>query len=283
MRERSLVAFTLLAQTAVGMFCTVAGVWWVTGGETGMAPGSASPDLAPLVAVGPLVVVAAAVSLLHLGTPRNAWRALANLKRSWLSREILFLGLFGVGWIAVVAAGLATEAEGGAAVFRVLAAVVAVLGVGLLYSMSRVYRLRTVPAWDTPLTPVSFFLTAGSLGGPAAALAIAVATGTSGASRADLLLAAACLAVELALEPAWRAHRSRAAARVDPGLYPARTAGLAGPTLRPTFLLIALACSLSAVAGVGRSALIAAALVGSLAAAVLGRAAFYASYARRGL
>jgi DMSO reductase anchor subunit len=39
-----------------------------------------------------------------------------------------------------------------------------VLGIGLIYSMTRVYRLNAVPAWNTWRTPVAFFLSAAVLG-----------------------------------------------------------------------------------------------------------------------
>lgn len=38
--------------------------------------------------------IAAALSMFHLGKPFRAWRALLNIKKSWLSREILFFSLF---------------------------------------------------------------------------------------------------------------------------------------------------------------------------------------------
>ncbi len=40
----------------------------------------------------------------------------------------------------------------------------AILGFGLVYSMSRVYLLRAVPAWNTWRTPATFFLSATTLG-----------------------------------------------------------------------------------------------------------------------
>jgi Fe-S-cluster-containing dehydrogenase component len=40
--------------------------------------------------------VASLLSLMHLGKPFRAWRAILNLKKSWLSREILFFGLFSI-------------------------------------------------------------------------------------------------------------------------------------------------------------------------------------------
>jgi anaerobic dimethyl sulfoxide reductase subunit C (anchor subunit) len=45
-----------------------------------------------------------------------------------------------------------------------VAILAALVGLALVFSMSNVYMLRTVPAWDTPLTPVSFFTTTFLLG-----------------------------------------------------------------------------------------------------------------------
>jgi DMSO reductase anchor subunit len=53
----------------------------------------------------------------------------------------------------------------------------ALVGAILIYAMSRVYRLRTVPAWDTWRTPARFFLAAVVLGGLAAALVLTTLAG----------------------------------------------------------------------------------------------------------
>ena len=45
-----------------------------------------------------------------------------------------------------------------------IALIVAVIGIALVVSMSMVYRLFSVPAWNTLATPVTFFLTAFLLG-----------------------------------------------------------------------------------------------------------------------
>ncbi len=282
MGERSLVAFSLLAQAAVGMFCALAGVGWIPGAAS--AP--RGPSVAALLVVGLLAVAAASVSLLHLGSPRNAWRSLANLETSWLSREILFLALFVGGWGAVVATrsfGVGGGAEASPGVVSALTAFAAVTGVGLVYAMSRVYRIRTVPAWDTPLTTAAFFLTSGSLGGLAAGLAVGSATGAGSTPRGLVLLAAACLAMELALEPAWRSVRRRAFAEVDAGLNQVRADASRAGALRPALLVIALALSVTGLAGWGGVGALAAALAAAGGAAIAGRATFYRSRARRGL
>ena len=45
-------------------------------------------------------VIAFIISFSHLGNPRNVIFALANIKNSWLSREILFLAVF-IGIMAI--------------------------------------------------------------------------------------------------------------------------------------------------------------------------------------
>jgi anaerobic dimethyl sulfoxide reductase subunit C len=272
MRERSLVGFTLLAQTAVGLFWALAAV----------GPHTSTP----LLLVVALAAAAAGTSLLHLGSPGRAWRALGNLRASWLSREILFLALFSLGAALLLGAawlGLPSSAPRAA-----LAAATGTAGAGLVYSMARVYRLRTVPAWDTPLTTTSFFLTAASLGGLAAGTILALEATALGltegaaaaAARLPVLLALVAIALELALEPTWGRARLRAS-RLDPGL----TAAPDPPAVRtwPRVPLLSLAIILAGAAVIAapivpmgsQAAALILALVSATGAEILGRSAFY--------
>ena len=52
-----------------------------------------------LYAIGPIMIVALAVSLAHLGNPLHAIYTCENFGRSWLSREIVFGVAFAVGAI----------------------------------------------------------------------------------------------------------------------------------------------------------------------------------------
>jgi anaerobic dimethyl sulfoxide reductase subunit C len=295
-RERSLVAFTLLAQMAVGLFWALTGAWWLLGDGAGMggAIGAEGAGLrGPLLAVGALVGAAALASLLHLGTPRNAWRALGNLRTSWLSREILLLTLFAGGWAVV--AGMHRVGAGPASARLGLAAVVSVAGAGLVYSMARVYRIRTVPAWDTWLTTASFFLTTGHLGALAAGLAVRLALGPTPAVQLLALLAAIALAAELWLESGWLARRRMASARVETALHFATAASAAATAAagdlavaaRATTRILALALTLGVALGVagegGHPVMVGLALAAALAAGAAGRVAFYGSYARSGV
>lgn len=136
--EMPLVAFTLLVQMAVGAFWTAQ---WVTD----------SIPLIPYLFIGACLGLGAFFSFAHLGAKRNAWRAPFHLTKSWLSREILLFGLFGAGWLAGF-------------VMPEIKWVTSLLGVGLIFSMAQVYRLHTMPAWDTWRTTAGFFITSVLLG-----------------------------------------------------------------------------------------------------------------------
>jgi len=261
--ERPLVAFTLLAQTAVGAFVTLGALDLWAGGLTGHASRHALTD-GVLLAIGPVMAAALLASLLHLGTPGAAWRALANLRTSWLSREILLALLFtGTGALFAV---LRATGAGPAEARGALAAVAALCGVALVYAMSAVYRVRTVPSWDRPLTTVSFFATALLLGTLAVGTGLVLLPGVPdvllvGPLHALALAAAAGFGAELAVPGGGAAHGAR------------RLLLLAGLSLCVAFLLTA-----------GRAtALLVAAFALALAAEVLGRYLFYVDGLRREL
>ena len=105
--EWSLLAFSLLVAVSVG---------W----SLGAVFGGAKLDATWLAVLG---LAAGAVAAAHLGRPARAWRAASNLRRSWVSREVVLFGVFLVSGIStdllslgvaalvfVVASGLATVA-----------------------------------------------------------------------------------------------------------------------------------------------------------------------------
>jgi anaerobic dimethyl sulfoxide reductase subunit C (anchor subunit) len=115
-----------------------------------------------LLVIGLLMIASLAISLYHLGSPSNAWRALANLSSSWLSREILFALLFSffLGMFTI----LRLFDLGHGALRAGLVAITAMSGLALVYCMARLYMLRTVPAWNSRLTLLAFFTTTFLLG-----------------------------------------------------------------------------------------------------------------------
>jgi len=167
-REWALILFTILTQMAVGAFIAMGVVHFFVMRKAGLEEADRMHDRA-LLAIGPVLVLGTIASLFHLGTPLNAYRAIGNLGSSWLSREILFNLLF------IVTGGLFAVMQwrklSTFAIRNIIAWVAAIFGLVLVYSMSQVYVVRTVPVWNSIATPISFFTTTFLLG--------AVAIGTA--------------------------------------------------------------------------------------------------------
>ena len=155
--EIPLIIFTLLGQFAAGGYWVMSILFPPFWAFTGRIPPSLR--LIPFLMVGLNLGLALAASFAHLGTKRNAWRALTHLSHSWLSREILFAGLFGLGWFVSAGETLLL----GRTTLEVMG-VTSALGLGLVQSMAQVYRLRSAPGWDSPRTSAGFLVTAVLMG-----------------------------------------------------------------------------------------------------------------------
>jgi DMSO reductase anchor subunit len=293
-REWSLVAFTLLGQTAVGAFWLTA-VPLAFAGRSAADLGGLSLGFAVYGGIAGLLGIAAASSFFHLGRPWRAAHALKNLGSSWLSREIfgelvfLFLtaGLALIEWIR-------PGGTGRAGVLRAAVLVTGASGLLFLYGMIRLYMLRTVPAWRDAHTPVSFLVTSLLLGALASALFLRL-TGSSlegvgfPTIRSLALIAfagmVAGLAVSVFLTP-------------QVGIFGARIATLLAPPKRKIVPFVVARGLLLAVSGSAIlmysarlkiapdatvSPLLWLAVAGGLAAELAGRRLFYALYSRVGI
>ncbi len=286
-REWPLIVFTLLAQTGVGFFLAFTLPIVLAADRPGARPAL----LRSLALVVAFLAGAAALSLFHLGNPVNAWRTVGNLTDSWLSREIFFLllstglltGLFVLEWARLGSRTLAAGA----------AAAAALAGVALVLSMASIYRLEAVPAWDTVMTPFSFFMTTAIVG--ALGAGVALSSGglrfgegahplAGGMAQAALVLVVVNLAVVFLFDPNF-------------GILSAG-AGIAAPS--PGYRAIFLArMILLAVAGLGAFLVLSRggtsvsgpavrvpamlALAAGLASEGLGRFLFYALFRKAGL
>ena len=102
-----------------------------------------------------LVAAGLASSTLHLANPKNAWRAFARFRTSWLSREAVFAVLFmgsALAYIGAVALDLAD-------LRRPAAVAVVVFAWTVLYCTAMIYAsLKPIRMWHTRLTPLSYVL-----------------------------------------------------------------------------------------------------------------------------
>jgi anaerobic dimethyl sulfoxide reductase subunit C (anchor subunit) len=167
-RDWALITFTILVQMSVGSFWVLGVAHFFAARKYGTDEADRLSDRA-LLALVPVIALAFIASLLHLGNPFNAYRAVTNLGSSWLSREIFFGVIFAV--LAFVYAFLQWRKIGPLVLRNVIAWLAALDGLVLLFSMSNVYMLQAQPSWNSWATPVSFFATAFLLG----ALAMGVA------------------------------------------------------------------------------------------------------------
>jgi anaerobic dimethyl sulfoxide reductase subunit C len=160
-RDWALITFTILVQMSVGSM-------WVLGIAHYFAARKYSAEEADrlsdraLFALVPVIALAFIASLIHLGNPFHAYRAVTNLGSSWLSREIFFGVVFAV--LAFVFAFLQWRKIGSLVLRNVVGWLAALDGLVLVFSMANVYMLPTQPAWNSWATPVSFFATTFLLG-----------------------------------------------------------------------------------------------------------------------
>lgn len=101
---------------------------------------------------GGLAVAGLLASTFHLGHPERAWRALSQWRSSWLSREgiaaILTLCLFGFYALYWMLIGVRLE---------VLGLLVSFGAAATVFATSMIYaQLKTVPQWQSPLTPLVY-------------------------------------------------------------------------------------------------------------------------------
>jgi DMSO reductase anchor subunit len=116
------------------------------------------------------------ISILHLGRPAYAWRALKMWRRSWLSREVLLFGLFFCALIALTTATWlsALHIFFVPVVLAFLKVLTPALGVAGILASAYIYLVPARPAWNTPHTPADFLLSSALLGSAAAPLLIGI-------------------------------------------------------------------------------------------------------------
>jgi len=287
LKEWPLVAFTIAGQMAVGVFL-LAGIPLVMFFRPPANAATLGTGLSVLALVFVLLAAAALVSFFHLHHPFRARYVLSNLRTSWLSREIFFeLGFMGLVALAMV---LVWTGSTGGSLFKGVMAAAGLAGILFLVSMSKLYMLPTVPAWNQVYTPFIFFLTSLSLG--ALATGLIMGTGEWGAFPAGpfLILAFLSIAAEVAIaffiSPGQGVFGGRPSPSLRPpaetprSLHPARLAFLiAGLVLTGAALM---AGNSRADHDPARDVLLVAALALVLAGQVTGRFLFYGLLTRPG-
>lgn len=172
-------------------FTTASGLGYGLAAVLGLGlldPSATATKIAHFLALA-MIATGLSSSVLHLGNPQRAWRALSQWRSSWLSREgvlaiVTFLPLTVSAWASIFDGRYI-------AVAGILGAVLAGVTV---YCTAMIYAsLRSVQAWHTPLTPLGYLLFSAAGGLVLASFFAAVGGGTARllASGAILFLVAA--------------------------------------------------------------------------------------------
>lgn len=114
------------------------------------------------IASAVLSVIGVVASLAHLGQPLSALNSLANFGSSWLSREVLFAGVF-MG-IAVLYALAQYYKQDNLSLNTILRWAGSVVGIITVFSMGKLYTMTSVPVWHGMNTFVDFYATTIAVG-----------------------------------------------------------------------------------------------------------------------
>lgn len=151
MENFSLVLFTVFLQSAVGLMLITA-VWSFADNE------HTTQLRLPIIVSAALVTIGGLASITHLGQPLRAFNSLRMIGSSPISNEILATGLFAVIVFSLLAIYSLSKPK--IENVRKILIVSTISGIALIAAISTVYQIETVPAWNTPLTTISMFMTA---------------------------------------------------------------------------------------------------------------------------
>jgi len=154
--EWPLLVFTLLSQAGVGIFW-VSRIFFIRSirNNTGKYKGVVKTSLWMSFV---LIMSSAFFSLFHLGRPERAYLAVSHIFSSRLSQEIFWLIWVGAG-TALLLLRIYGKIPGRKLRF-ILEIFTGAGGIMLIWTMSRLYMIPTVPVWNTAATLSAFYLTA---------------------------------------------------------------------------------------------------------------------------
>jgi anaerobic dimethyl sulfoxide reductase subunit C (anchor subunit) len=153
MMEWPLVVFTVAIQLSCGLAMAAAFADFRASRPVMMRPAG--------MAVFPVSALGLLTSLLHLGRPLSAFKAIRNLAGSRLSLEVVLTILF-VGVALIYSNAWRKDIRQGRAALGIAAGI---LGLGSVISSSLIYMLPSRPVWNSGWVPVSFLGTVLLLGG----------------------------------------------------------------------------------------------------------------------
>lgn len=161
-----LVVMLVLTQMSVGAFLLND---WVTRGATPHGWGTSQSPWITVIATLGFGILGALASVLHLGRPWLAYRAVLGWRTSWLSREVIAFGLFATSALIHAGALLYERWAGSSAAIGswLTSCVVVASGLLALFCSTMIYASTRRVFWNVGYTGAKFGLTALVLGASA--------------------------------------------------------------------------------------------------------------------
>jgi DMSO reductase anchor subunit len=172
----SIIVFTVLSGAGYGLWFLL-GVGLLTGwpqcdpmSESAHVPTCVHPGVIAYSLTGfVLVSIGLCASVVHLGRPERAWRALSQWRSSWLSREGIAALLAYIPAVALIACELlmrpslhdeaAADAGIPSALFRAAGALLAMDALLTVFCTANIYAsLKPIRAWSNPLVTPGYLL-----------------------------------------------------------------------------------------------------------------------------
>jgi anaerobic dimethyl sulfoxide reductase subunit C (anchor subunit) len=161
LREWALPVYTILMQLAIGAFFAL---WMIRSiGRRKFGKDEMDQFISiPLILILFTVITAIIGSHFHLSRPFQSLSAVSNFRTSWLSREIALTILLLFSLLSLIT--LLHFVKGRELLKATLGWVTALLGILVIFCMSKIYLLESQFAWNSPATIPTFFSTSVLLG-----------------------------------------------------------------------------------------------------------------------
>lgn len=174
--ELPLVFFTVFCQWAVGTIVAITGL--ILAQPLWLSDEKRFNVLRQMaVAILAVNVIGSMLSLLHLGSPTGAYRAILGISHSWLSREVI--AFFLLNGVVFIWAAILFRFNRSRALIRGVSLLASLTGlVAILVSAQVYYQMSSHPLWHSPVTHLSFIATALLLGFTTLGLRISVFNAT---------------------------------------------------------------------------------------------------------
>lgn len=159
-QDWSLVFFTILSQLSVGIIVCFSFIYYFQNDPSlVIAKGLSLKNPSVLALI--FIALALCISLLHLGSPMSSLNSINNLSGSWVSREILGIGIFVLSLLAIFILGWKFEHN---EILKFILPLSAIIGLLFVWFMSQIYCIPSIPSWNIWNTPLAFATTTFVLG-----------------------------------------------------------------------------------------------------------------------